>query len=122
MRLCGSKSLHQGVQQTNTFFDRASFFELKYAKPEDLVSVNYMKGEAHFLRALYYFYLECFFGEAYITGGKGGDQLGVPLFSKTPQTLDSTQVARSTVRETWDFIINDLNQAVTLLNGVQWPT
>jgi hypothetical protein len=116
------QALYQGVQQTNTFFDRASFFELKYAKPEDLVSVNYMKGEAHFLRALYYFYLECFFGEAYITGGKGGDQLGVPLFSKTPQTLDSTQVARSTVRETWDFIINDLNQAVTLLNGVQWPT
>jgi starch-binding outer membrane protein, SusD/RagB family len=111
---------YKGIQYTNTFLDRTDFFEKNYAKPEQLGSVNIMRGEDHFLRALYYYYLECFYGEAYISGGSGGDQLGVPIIQTAASTLDSTQTARATVRQTWDFIISELQQSISLLHGVIW--
>src|SRR5664279_2264699 len=111
---------YKGVQFTNTFLDRANFFEKNFARPEQIASVNIMRGEDHFLRALYYYYLECFYGASYIRGGAGGDQLGLPVIQNTPSTLDSTQVARSTVRQTWDFIISELQQSIALLHGVVW--
>ena len=63
-----------------------------------------LMGEAHFLRAYYYHQLARFYG-------------GVPLIG-TPYGLDEDYaIARSTWAETVDFIIADLDQAVTLLQG-----
>jgi hypothetical protein len=113
--------LYAGVKDANAFFDRSDFFEKYYMLPSEQQQVNYMRGEAHFLRALYYFYLECFYGESYITSAGGGDKLGVVLYTQLPQSIAETQLPRSTVRQTWDFIINDLKQSATLLEGVSWP-
>lgn len=114
------KGLYIGVKETNAFLERADFFEAKYMAPSEQQQVNYMRGEAYFLRGYYYFLLECFFGEAYIRNGAGGDKMGVPIFTKIPQSLEETQQPRKTVREVWDFIINDLKQSATLLNGANW--
>ncbi|MBA4166810.1 MAG: RagB/SusD family nutrient uptake outer membrane protein [Chitinophagaceae bacterium] len=112
---------YAGVQQVNTFFDRAEFFEKKYAKAGDAAEVNYMRGEAHFLRALYYFYLESLYGESYMQAdGSGGDKMGVPIIASSITTLDSTQRKRSTVKETWAFIISELQQSASLLQGKVW--
>jgi hypothetical protein len=113
-------SCYTGIQYANTFFNAADFFQTNYAKSSDLAGINVMRGEAHFLRALYYFYLECLYGEAYITGGQGGDKLGVPLIAATATSLDSTQIPRSTVSDVWNFIIDDLQQSATLLHGKVW--
>jgi hypothetical protein len=67
---------------------------------------NRCLGEAHFLRALYYFDLVKVFG-------------GMPLLEKPITTLEETKVARSTDIETWAFIEKDLLKAAELLPSVQ---
>lgn len=114
-------SCYIGIQRCNTFLDRADFYEKKYTKPNEGSDINTMRGEAHFLRALYYFYLECIYGESYLhADGSGGDKMGVPLITTLPASLDSTQHARNTVKECWDFIISELKQSAALLQGKVW--
>lgn len=63
-----------------------------------------LMGEAHFLRAYYYHQLARYYG-------------GVPLIS-TPYGLNEDYtIARSSWEETVNFIIADLDQAATLLEG-----
>lgn len=114
------KGLYVGVKEANAFLERANFFEKNYMAPSELQMVNYMRGEAYFLRAFYYFNLECFFGETYISSSGGGDKLGVPLYTAIPKSLEETQQPRKTTREVWDFIINDLKRSAELLRGANW--
>lgn len=111
--------LYRGVKNVNVFFDRAAFYKDKYAKTAELGDIALMEGESHFLRAYYYFILECFYGESYMNNGSGGDKMGVPITTLT-STLEGTQVSRSTVKEVWDYIIADLKQAEILLKGKVW--
>jgi hypothetical protein len=114
------QGLYAGVKDANAALDRADFFEKNYMSPSEQQQVNYIKGEAYFLRAYYYFNLECFFGEGYITSAGGGDKKGVPIFTNIPTTLQETQKPRSTARQVWDLIIDDLKKSAGLLKGVQW--
>lgn len=114
------KGLYVGVKEANAFLDRADFYEKNYMTPSEQKMVNYMRGEAYFLRAFYYFNLECFFGEAYITTSGGGDKLGVPLYTAIPKSLEETQQPRKTAREVWDLIIGDLKKSAELLKGATW--
>jgi len=109
-----------GVKNCNVTISAVALYNSKYAKPADATSVNLILGQAYFLRAYYYFELECLFGESYITTAAGADKMGLPLFSSIPSTLDATQLPRSTTRQTWDFIESDLKQAATLLKGKVW--
>jgi starch-binding outer membrane protein, SusD/RagB family len=112
--------LFTGVKNCNVLLAGADLFMAKYGKPEDKPAVDYIRGQAYFLRAYYYFELECLYGESYITTAGGGDKMGVPLFDGLPGSLDSTQKPRSTTRQTWDMIINDLKQSASLLAGKVW--
>lgn len=112
--------LYTGVKNCNVLLAGADLYNAKYAKPEDKVAVDNIRGQAYFLRAFYYFQLECLFGESYITTAGGGDKMGVPIFDGLPQGLDSTQKPRATTRQVWDLIISDCKQAATLLSGKTW--
>lgn len=112
------KGLYGGVKNANAFLERADFYEQKYMQPSEQKAVNTLRGEAYFLRAWYYFHLECFFGEGYLGSGGTGNKMGVPLFAAVPTTLAGTQVPRSSAREVWDFIISDLQKSAELLRGV----
>ncbi|MFM1912963.1 MAG: hypothetical protein RIR51_801 [Bacteroidota bacterium] len=61
-------------------------------------------GEAHFLRAYYYHQLMRFYG-------------GVPLIDKPYGLNEDYSIARNTFAETIDFIVKDLDLAVTKLKG-----
>lgn len=114
-------ALSTGVKNCNVVLNAVNFYNSKFAKTVDRQAVDYIRGQAYFLRAYYYFQLECLFGESYITaGGAGGDKMGMILYDALPTSLDSTQKARSSVKDTWAFIINDLKQSATLLKGVSW--
>ncbi len=110
--------LYTGVKNVNVFLDRADFYENHYAKSTEIQAIDQLRGEAYFLRAWYYFHLECFFGESYMTPTSGGDKKGVPIFTKIPATLDETSQPRASVKEVWDFIISDLQNAADKLHGV----
>lgn len=113
-------AFYTGIKNCNAALASADSYTAKYAKPDDKQAIDYIRGQAYFLRAYYYFQLECLYGESYITNGAGGDKMGLSIHSTLSADLASTQVARSTVRQTWDFIQADLKLAVTLLKGKVW--
>jgi len=112
--------LYTGVKNCNVLLAGVTLFNTKYATAADAPSVNYILGQAYFLRAYYYFQLECLFGQSYITATDGGDKMGVPIFDAVPTDLASTQKARATTRQVWDFIEADLKQSAALLKGKVW--
>lgn len=112
--------LYRGVKETNVFFDRADYYEKNYGGPDTHLAVEQMRGEAHFLRALYYLELECFYGEAYLNGTTNGDKMGVPIITSVANGIDSTQKARNSVSEVWAFIESELQTAATQLKGVNY--
>ncbi|MEY3053048.1 MAG: hypothetical protein RLY31_2833 [Bacteroidota bacterium] len=61
-------------------------------------------GEAHFLRAYYYHQLVRYYG-------------GVPIIDRSYGLDDDYSVARNTFEECVNFIVSDLDQAATLLDG-----
>ena len=82
----------------------------KLSNPESSLPSDYRNttlGEAYFIRAWMYFSMAKRYG-------------GLPVI-KEPQdvslSLEELQIARSTEEETYDFIAEDLDMAVSLLNG-----
>ncbi len=112
-------ALYTGVQRSSTFLAATENYRAKYMKEGEEGAVNLMEGEARFLRAFYYFHLISLYGETFIVDGVGGDAKGVPIIP-TVSTINDTQIARSTVREVWDYIIADLTKSVELLEGQTW--
>lgn len=72
---------------------------------------DHMLGEAHYLRALTNFYLLQTFAKQYVFGR---DNLGIPLKTSTEE---KDIPARSTVGESYDFVLADLQKAETLMAG-----
>ena len=68
------------------------------------VDKDMLLGEAHFLRAYYYHQLLRFYG-------------GVPIIDKVYELNEDYTIARNTFEECVNFIVSDLDQAATLLNG-----
>lgn len=82
---------------------------LEKAAPQDLAAERYdeMLGEAYFMKALSEYYLLCMFGEFYDLDSKYGIVLwNEPVRSNTPR-------ARSSVRESYTTILEDLTRAET---------
>ena len=115
------RELYRGVQRSNTLLDGIEAYRAKAPK-DQIAAIDLIKGQALFLRAWYYYYLETFWGETFIVDGKEGEKMGVPIITKASSTLDETQVNRNTVREVWDFIVNDLKQAETLMGTKTWTS
>lgn len=113
-------SLYTGIKNCNVAIAGTDTYMARSGKADDKQTVDYIRGQAYFLRAWYYFQLECLFGEGYITAPGGTDKMGVPIYNGVPKDLASTQVARATAKEVWDFIENDLKQSAVLLKGKVW--
>lgn len=113
-------SFYTGVKNCNVALQGVDFYMAHSGKPQDQPYADLVKGQAYFLRAYYYFNLECLFGESYITASGGGDKKGVPIFSDLPAGLSETQQPRNTVKEVWDLIVSDLKTSAQLLKGQTW--
>jgi hypothetical protein len=68
------------------------------------VDKDMLLGEAYFLRAYFYHQLTRFYG-------------GVPIIDKLYKLDEDYSIARNTYEECVNFILSDLDQAATLLNG-----
>ena len=75
-----------------------------------------VKGEAHFLRAYYYFMLVNIYAKPYSKETAATD-LGVPL--KTTEYVEDIKYGRATVEEVYALITDDLKEAITNLTGVE---
>lgn len=81
---------------------------------EDKAGTNYVRGQAHFLRAFYYFWLSNTYGQPYSPATASTD-LAVPL--KTSQEVEDVKFKRNTVEECYNQIVSDLEDAITELKA-----
>ena len=81
-----------------------------------------VEGEARWIRAMAYFQVVRFFGQAYQAGGNNS-QPGVPLVLRATRQIDEASfVPRNTVEECYTQILDDITKAKTLLpedNGIR---
>ncbi len=76
-----------------------------------------MKGEALFIRAICHFELVRFFALPYDVNQKGSNvQLGVPYRTAPTKDYEELDMARNTVEDVYENIIQDLSEAISLMN------
>ena len=80
--------------------------------PSDEAKLDYIRGQALFNRALAYWHGQIFFE---IESKPEG--LGLPLYDHTPVAVEDMMAPRSTTAACWEFVIQTLQEAVTLLTG-----
>ena len=78
---------------------------------EDETLRNRLKGEVYFLRAFCYGELLRLYG----IKSSGGDPTGVPIIDKSLTLEDDLQIARSSYDDVVNFIVDDLDTAVSML-------
>jgi hypothetical protein len=77
-------------------------------------------GECYFLRGMLYFYLCRAYGRPYYQSPE--TNLGVPIVNGTPDDLSNLRLPdRSTVKETYEQVIADLDKAATMLTVDRGP-
>lgn len=86
------------------------YYRNKHAAADEQAELNYMRGQALFNRALAYWHAQIFFEIK-------ADAWGFPLFDKVEPSVEAMKRSRATVRDTWKFVINDLEEAIPLLKG-----
>lgn len=84
---------------------------LERIKGGDISFRNKLKGDALFVRAYRFFNLAQAFSPVY-NGSKDNDELGIPLRLNSDVSI---KTIRSTVKETYDQILNDLKESISLL-------
>ncbi len=91
-------------QQLYVGVNRANLLLQNIDKPTDLTAEqrNFIRGEAMFLRAYYYFMLTQWFGD-------------VPLSTTPTTSLQTAQLARTPSIQVYDFIIKEMTTADSLL-------
>lgn len=75
--------------------------------------VDNQLGEAYYIRGMMYFYLVRAYGRPYFQSPE--TNLGVPIVNGTPEDVFQKYPDRSTVAETYEQVINDLKNAISLL-------
>ncbi len=86
----------------------ASAEDVPQTTDDEIAGVNYVKGQAHFLRAFYYFWLTNVYGQPYDPSTAATVQ-GVPL--KTTKEVQDIKFKRNTVQECYNQIVEDLQAA-----------
>ena len=86
----------------------------------DKERIDFIEGQARFIRAWNYMVLVNYFGETMITSEADKAKMGVPIMAKLAGSLPETQIARSTVGEVWTYIVDDLKAAELLLKTKTW--
>lgn len=88
--------LYSNIRSCNIFFENVEKYELQGDE------IELLKGEVHFLRGYFYYWLMSLHG-------------GVPLIDKAYTPSDDLLIARNTLEETIDFIVSDLDAAASIL-------
>lgn len=86
----------------------SSLERLEIVDDEDQQGYHKVKGEAHFIRAFIYFFLNNLYGKPYNAATAKTD-LGVPI--KLTENVEDVKYTRNTVQEVYDQVLTDLEVA-----------
>lgn len=89
-------------------------YRRNYANTNEKEALNYAEAECRFNRALAYWHAQIFFEI-------NPDALGFPIIDQVAVDAENLKISRATVRETWKFAIEDLEQAIPYLIGHNDP-
>lgn len=81
---------------------------------DDALAKDRIKGEAYYLRGLYYFMLANLYCPPY-NPATASQEMGMPL--KFTEYIEDVEYSRASLEETYRAIIDDLEKAVDLLKG-----
>ncbi len=81
-----------------------------YSIASEQEQLDYMRGQALFNRGLAYWHAQIFYE-------MNADGWGFPVIEKVHSNVDSLKQERATVKDTWQFMIDNLSEAATLLTG-----
>jgi hypothetical protein len=97
------------IELSNALMEAIDKFKADgYAQETDVPTLDYMKGQALFFRALGYWH-----GQIFCQPDPQG--LAIPLWDHVPVTVEEMSASRPTTAEFWEFIIRDLTEAIPLL-------
>ena len=109
-------SLYTHIAACNMIMKEAD--NLKISSEEDKSMYNKIKGESHFLRALYYYTLVNLYAKPF-TPSTAATTPGVPL--KTTEYIEDKEYQRNSVAEVYQQIVNDLSDAEKYLANLHSP-
>ncbi len=104
-------SIMNWIQYSNAAIEGCDMYYERCGESE-IPTVDYMKGQALFLRGLAYWHAQIF----YELESKE-DGLGFPIIRKVPTSIDEMSPARASVKDSWDFTIDTFREAADLLKG-----
>ena len=98
------------MKLASTGIDGIAYYRENYSKESEQEQLDYALGQCYFNRALAYWHAQIFFE-------LDGDALGFPIIDCIISDVEALKLERATVMDTWQFVINDLKQAIQLLEG-----
>lgn len=104
-------NIMQWIQFANTAIDACDKYEPSAAENE-LATLHYMKGQALFFRALAYWH-----AQIYYELESKADAKGFPIIDGVPTSMSEMMPERRSAAECWQFTIDTLEEAITLLKG-----
>lgn len=98
------------MKLASTGIDGIAYYRENYSKESEQEQLDYALGQCYFNRALAYWHAQIFFE-------LDGNALGFPIIDCIISDVEALKLERATVMDTWQFVINDLKQAIQLLEG-----
>ena len=98
------------MKLASTGIEGIEFYREHYGKTSDNAILDYDLGQCYFNRALAYWHAQIFFE-------LNPDGLGFAKIDRVISDVEGLKLSRETVRDTWQFMIDDCNKAVELLKG-----
>lgn len=96
-------AIYKYINVANNVLNSAE--DLPHTTTDEIEGQSYVKGQAHFLRGFYYFWLTNLYGQPY-EPSTAAEKLGVPI--KTSSEVIDVKYSRNTVQECYDQILSDL--------------
>ena len=98
------------IKLSTQAIESIEFYRENYSTLSEKSQLDYMRGQALFNRGLAYWHAQIFFELE-------PNALGFPIIDKVHSNVDSLKQERATVKDTWQFVIDDLVEAAELLSG-----
>jgi len=93
------RNMYLGISRANTLLDRMPTSD----NPEEQADLDRIRGEAYFLRGLFYWHLAKFYG-------------GVPIITSEVASPEEINYTRASIEDTYQQIIGDLEKAIEMLD------
>jgi len=93
-----------------TGIEGIAYYREHGAKANEQQELDYKLGQCYFNRALAYWHAQIFFE-------LNPDALGFPIINAVLSDVEALKQSRASVKDTWQFMLDDCKQAVQLLTG-----